>query len=125
MDFVADGGLRVLHPDGAALGRAFELMVRCADAPMDFADAPLFALAVRLDLRKVFTIDRTDFNFYRIKRGYQYVTFQVIGWLSCVASAGGSSLGTKPTCFSIPPGCPEPLTPLQCGAMLGSDGRPG
>ena len=79
MDFVADGGLRVLHPDGPALDRAFELMVRCADAPMDFADAPLFALAERLDLRKVFTIDRTVFAVRRIRRGHQYVTFEIIG----------------------------------------------
>ena len=79
MDFVADGGLRVLHLDEPALDRAFELMVQYADAPMDLADASLVALAERLGLRTVFTIDRTDFAVYRIKRGHRYATFHVIG----------------------------------------------
>lgn len=82
MDFVSDGGLRVLHLDDSALGRVFELMVQYADAPMDFADASLVALAEQFDLRTVFTIDRADFTFYRIKRGHRYETFHLIGQLS-------------------------------------------
>ena len=79
MDFVTDGGLRILHLDDPTLRRAFELMVQYADAPMDLADASLVALAERLDLRTVFTIDRTDFAVYRIRRGHRYAAFRVIG----------------------------------------------
>ena len=79
MDFVTDGGLRVLHLDDPGIERAFELMVQYADAPMDLADASLVALAERLDLKTVFTIDRTDFTIYRIKRGHRYATFHAIG----------------------------------------------
>lgn len=79
MDFVADGGLRVLHLDDPDLERAFELMVQHADAPMDLADASLVAMAEGRGLRTVFTIDRTDFAIYRIKRGHRYATFHMIG----------------------------------------------
>lgn len=79
MDFIADGGLRVLHIDDSVLERAFESMKKYADRPMDLADASLVALAERLDLRTVFTIDRTDFAVYRIRRGHRFATFHVIG----------------------------------------------
>lgn len=79
MDFVVDGGLRVLRLDDSDLERAFELMVRYADAPMDLADASLVVMAEKLDLRTIFTIDRADFAIYRIQRGHRRSTFDVIG----------------------------------------------
>ena len=54
-------------------------MVRYADAPMDFADATLVAMAEALRLRKVFTVDRNDFATYRIKRGHRYIAFDILG----------------------------------------------
>lgn len=41
MRFVADDGLGLWFFDNATLARAFELMQRYADAPMDLADASL------------------------------------------------------------------------------------
>ena len=79
MDFVSEGGLRVLFLDEDGLQRCFELMVQYADAPMDIADASLVATAESLDSRKVFSIDRADFATYRIKRGHRYVTFEILG----------------------------------------------
>ncbi len=79
MDFVLDTGLTVWFLDGQTLGRAFELMVQYADRPMDLADASLVVAAESLDLRKVFTIDRSDFATYRIKRGHRYRAFEVVG----------------------------------------------
>ena len=79
MDFIAEGGLEVLFLDEGALVRCFELMVQYADAPMDFADATLVAMAEALRLRKVFTVDRNDFATYRIKRGHRYITFDILG----------------------------------------------
>jgi hypothetical protein len=77
--YVADGGLTVwfLGPD--TLDRAFELMHRYSDRPMDLADASLVVMAEAEDLHRVFTIDRGDFATYRIKRGHQHRAFELIG----------------------------------------------
>lgn len=79
MEFVGKGGLRVCELDRADLMRAFELMVKYADAPMDLADASLVVMAEKLDLRRVFTLDRNDFSFYRIRVGHRHTEFEVIG----------------------------------------------
>ena len=79
MNFVDDGGLEILEVDGGDLKRMFELMVQYADAPMDLADASLVAMAERLHIRRIFTIDRNDFAFYRIRLGHRHTGFEVIG----------------------------------------------
>ena len=79
MDFISEGGLDVLFLNEDVLMRCFELMAQYADAPMDFADASLVAMAESRNLRKVFSIDRGDFATYRIKRGHHYITFDVLG----------------------------------------------
>ena len=79
MDFVAHGGLQVFSLDDQGLGRAFELMIQYADAPMDFADASLVAMAESHNLQTIFTIDRNDFTTYRIKRGHRHYSFKIIG----------------------------------------------
>ena len=79
MNFVADGGLKILEADGQDLRRMFELMVKYADAPMDLADASLVVMAEKLQVRRVFTIDRRDFTFYRIRLGHHHTDFEVIG----------------------------------------------
>ena len=48
--------------DRAWLTRAFELMELYAHHPMDLADASLIAAAEALGTRRVFTIDRKDFQ---------------------------------------------------------------
>ena len=78
MDFIAGGGLEVRYLDSAGLHRAFALMVRYADHPMDLADASLVVLAETLRLRKVFTLDRNDFATYRIQHGHQQLAFDLI-----------------------------------------------
>lgn len=78
MDFVADGGLGLWFFDDSRLIRAFELMERYADALMDFADASLVTAAEALSVRKVFTLDRTDFSVYRVRRGHRHLAFEVL-----------------------------------------------
>ena len=78
MDFIAAGGLGVRDLDSAGLQRAFALMVRYADHPMDLADASLVVLAETLKLRTVFTLDRNDFTTYRIQQGHRQVAFALI-----------------------------------------------
>ena len=79
MDFMAGQGLRVLFLDDDGLERAFQLMAQYADAPMDLADASLVAMAERLELQTVFTIDRGRFHTHRIQRGHRYLPFELVG----------------------------------------------
>jgi hypothetical protein len=46
---------------------------------MDLADASLVALAETEQLKRIFTIDRNDFDTYRIRRGHRHYRFEVVG----------------------------------------------
>ena len=70
-DFVERGGLSVWFFDRSAVTRTFELMEMYADHPMDLADASLVVAAEALGTRKVFTVDRKDFETYRVRRGHR------------------------------------------------------
>jgi len=63
--FVFDGGVDIAEPVAGDLPRIRGLMAQYADLPMDFADASLVVVAERLNLRRVFTLDRRDFLLYR------------------------------------------------------------
>jgi predicted nucleic acid-binding protein len=77
-DFVLEGGLTVRFFTPSSLERAFELMEKYSDHPMDLADASLVATAEELGTRKVFTLDRSDFTTYRVKRGHRHLAFEVL-----------------------------------------------
>lgn len=76
--FVIRGGLSIWPMDEKPLLRAFELMKKYADHPMDLADASLVSAAEALRIRRVFTIDRDDFETYRVKIGYRYYPIEII-----------------------------------------------
>ncbi len=82
MDFVTRHGLQVRFLDDQALVRAFELMLRYANQPMDLADASLVVLAETLGLRRVFTLDRQVFAAYRFLQGHRHLPFEVISGTS-------------------------------------------
>jgi predicted nucleic acid-binding protein len=77
-EFVEDGGLSVWFLDRTWLTRAFELMELYADHPMDLADASLVAAAEALGTRRVFTIDRKDFETYRVRRGHRHYPVEIV-----------------------------------------------
>ncbi len=77
-EFVLKRGLSVWWFDQATLSRAFELMDRYSDHPMDLADASLIVAAETLGTRKVFTIDRHDFEAYRIRRGHRQYGVEIV-----------------------------------------------
>ena len=77
-DFVALGGLSVWFLDHGALERAFELMERYADHPMDLADASLLVAGETLNTRRIFTVDRRDFATYRIRRGHRHYPVEML-----------------------------------------------
>ena len=68
MLILASGRPRVEPMTGTDRPRLGELMVRYADLPIDYADATLIVLAERLAASRVFTLDRRDFNVYRVGR---------------------------------------------------------
>ncbi len=61
------GDLLLEHPSMQELFRMSELMEKYSDHPMDFADASLVALAERLSLHRIFTVDYNDFSTYRMQ----------------------------------------------------------
>lgn len=77
-EFVERGGLSLWLFDRPALTRAFELMERYADHPMDLADASLVAAAESLGTRKVFTVDRKDFATYRVRSGHRNYPMEIV-----------------------------------------------
>jgi len=76
--FIIRGGLSIWFMDEPALLRAFELMKQYADHPMDLADASLITAAEILRTRRVFTLDRNDFETYRIKMGHRYYPVEIV-----------------------------------------------
>jgi len=77
-EFIEGGGLSVWFFDRSALTRAFELMELYSDHPMDLADASLVTAAEALGTRRVFTIDRNDFETYRVRRGHRHHPMQIV-----------------------------------------------
>lgn len=63
--YVADGLVSLHTPTEDEWERIWALMRKYADAPMDLADASLVTAAERLNVRRVFTLDR-HFRAYRI-----------------------------------------------------------
>jgi uncharacterized protein len=64
--FLRSGAITVLAIDGVDLPAIETLMRKYHDRPMDFADATLVHLARRESLTTIFTVDRADFETYRI-----------------------------------------------------------
>jgi predicted nucleic acid-binding protein len=77
-EFVLTGGLSVWWFDLVTLARAFELMDLYSDHPMDLADASLVVASESLGTRKVFTVDRRDFEAYRVRRGHRHHAIEIV-----------------------------------------------
>jgi predicted nucleic acid-binding protein len=77
-EFTAKGAMSVWFFEQDSLLRAFELMELYADHPMDLADASLVVAAEALDTRRIFTIDRDDFETYRVRRGHRHYALEVL-----------------------------------------------
>lgn len=79
-EFVIQRGVTVWYLDSDRLFRAFELMERYADHPMDLADASLVTAAEGLRTRKIFTLDRRDFSTYRVRIGHRSYPFEIVAF---------------------------------------------
>ena len=60
------GGLRIHAMGHDELTTVTDWMTRYADRPMDFADASLVHVAIATGVQQVWTIDRNDFETYRL-----------------------------------------------------------
>jgi predicted nucleic acid-binding protein len=76
--FIRRGGTKLWYLSDSTLERAFELMARYADKPMDLADASLVVAAETLRVTRVFTIDRKDFGAHRVRVGRKLRAFAVV-----------------------------------------------
>jgi predicted nucleic acid-binding protein len=76
--FVDEGGTDVWFLDRAGLSRAFELITKYEDHPMDLADASLVVAGERMRTQKIFTLDRRDFEAYRVRKGHREVAWKIV-----------------------------------------------
>jgi predicted nucleic acid-binding protein len=65
---VDQGDLEIAVQEPKQSERMQSLMEKYQDRPMDLADASLVALAEERGIRDIFTLDRTDFQTYRLHR---------------------------------------------------------
>jgi len=74
-DFVLSDAVRVEEVLKSDLARMRVLMEQYADLPMDFADASLVALAERLRVFRVFTLDRRGFAVFQPRHAESFEIF--------------------------------------------------
>jgi uncharacterized protein len=67
-EMIQAGAIEILPLGTDDVARMRELMRKYHDLPMDLADAALVRVAERERLRRVFTLDRRDFQIYRPSR---------------------------------------------------------
>lgn len=75
--WVAAGGVAVLELGAEAGAAMLVLLEKYRDCRMDLADASLVLLAERLGVDEILTVDRKDFDVYRLAGNRRFV--QVLG----------------------------------------------
>ena len=65
-DLAAAGVIRIHHPDAVGLARIAQLLRKYESLDPDWADAALVWLAEHIGVRRIATIDVTDFSVYRL-----------------------------------------------------------
>ena len=66
LQMIERGAIRVLDLGPADLPHIQASMYKYRDLPMDFADASLVRIAAREGIDRIFTLDRRDFEIYRL-----------------------------------------------------------
>ena len=62
-----DSTMQLESPSRDDLRRAHQILEKYADSRLDFVDASIVALAERLNVTRIFTLDRRDFGIIRPK----------------------------------------------------------
>jgi hypothetical protein len=76
MEMIETGAVEILPLGVNDVPRIGELMRKYRALPMDLADAALVRVAERERLRRIFTIDRRDFQIYRPSRIGRFVVLR-------------------------------------------------
>ena len=77
LDWVQSGGLGVAEVPVSAYADLARTIEKYADQDIDFTDAALVWLAEESGLRRILTVDRSDFSLFRLKGGKR---FDVLDW---------------------------------------------
>jgi predicted nucleic acid-binding protein len=72
-EMIEAGAVEILPLGSEDIPRMRELMRKYRDQPMDLVDAALVRVAERERLRRIFTLDRRDFQIYRPSRIGRFV----------------------------------------------------
>jgi uncharacterized protein len=67
------GYLRIDNPQPTDIAQLWQWMHRYDDLPMDFCDASLVLLAMRLKTQRIATTDRRDFSVYRLPGRQRFI----------------------------------------------------
>jgi uncharacterized protein len=71
--WIAADGAAVLETGADGAKRMLTLLEKYRDRAMDIADASLFVLAERMGVNEILTIERADFDVYRLSSGRRFV----------------------------------------------------
>jgi predicted nucleic acid-binding protein len=74
-EMIEVGAIEILPLGTDDVARMRDLMRKYRDLPMDLADAALVRVAERERLRRIFTLDRRDFQIYRPSRIGRFAVF--------------------------------------------------
>lgn len=77
LEWVQSGGLGVAEVLVSAYSDPVRTIEKYADQDIDFTDAALVWLAEENGLRRILTVDRSDFSLFRLKGGKR---FDVLDW---------------------------------------------
>ena len=77
LEMIERGAIRLLDLGSKDLPIIRSLMEKYRDQPMDFADASLVHVAKREGLHEIFTLDRRDFDVYRLTRGKSFTVLSI------------------------------------------------
>ncbi len=72
MRWIVGGGVAVFELSPGDTSAMLGLLERYRDRPMDLADASLVILAGRLGISDILTVDRADFDIYRLTDGGKF-----------------------------------------------------
>ena len=65
LHYLADGNLNIISTETQDLKRAAEILEKYADSRVDFVDCVIVAIAERLNIKRILTVDRRHFNLFR------------------------------------------------------------
>ena len=65
LNYLANGELPLISATTQDLARSAEILEKYQDSKIDFVDSIIMAIAERLDIKRILTVDRRDFGLFR------------------------------------------------------------